>query len=77
MLPTSPSTSDADRIAVYKRQFHSLSVVAEQLGIPASEAEQLIHKVLLLSLTRRPGGDVDAWLVAALTSAARARKESA
>ena len=70
MLPLQYELEKTDVAAAYRRRFALLTDVAAQLEIPSDVAEKLIDDVLLASLVQRSLEDLDAWLVAALKSAA-------
>ncbi len=64
-----PMRDTAAAEAEYLRHFETLAKMAENLGIPPDEAEELIGNILTSALVRRPIEDMDTWLRAAFTSA--------
>jgi hypothetical protein len=75
VLQSLAGTSTTDLASTYERYYEGLAALAEKLEIPPEEAEELIANILISTLLlKRPAGDVERWLVAALHDAARGEK---
>ena len=66
-----------DAAAEYLRHFAALSRLAEDLKVPAGEAEELINDILMSTLFKRPITDLDTWLAGAFTTAVKNREARA
>jgi hypothetical protein len=59
-------TAEDELTAAYTQQYTALALMAEELHIPAEEADELIPVILLATLLEKPTGDPDKWLAGAL-----------
>lgn len=75
MSPRSPGATRAELVAAHERRSRALRALARKLQIPAAAADQLIEDVLHASLVLRSNVDVDRWLAASLTAAAKRLRE--
>ncbi len=63
-----------DAAAEYDRRFDALFRLAQDLNVPAAEAIELIHDVLISALSKPQIPDPDTWLAAAFRNAAKERE---
>jgi hypothetical protein len=61
----------------YDRHFDALSRLAEDLKVPAAEAEELINDILMSILFKRNITDLDTWLAGAFRTAVKHREARA
>lgn len=78
VLSNDPPTDDGSESSLHEKYFEPLvTLVLQNFPIPRVEAEALVHEVLVGSIRHIPAmTDVQTWLTAAVTSAARRRMEN-
>ncbi len=70
-LMLSGGTTRTDWTAAYATHSRALRKLARELGLPRPVANELIEDALLASLLRKPDVDIEKWLAAMLTAAAK------
>lgn len=69
-------TSPAELAAAYDKHAQALQALARELHVPDAEAEELIEDALIAALVQKTSVDIEKWLAATLTAAAKQRGKS-
>ncbi len=75
MAPDSRGASPAELAASYDKHAKALQALARELHIPDAEAEELIEDALIAALVQKTSVDIEKWLAATLTAAAKQRQK--
>jgi hypothetical protein len=75
MFPPTPGATQAEIEAAHEKHTRALRALAKKLQIPAPAADALIEEVLHSALLLKANVDIDQWLAASLTAAAKRLRE--